>query len=388
MPIIIDNKENCVGCGACLAVCPMNCISLKADHEGFLYPYVNNESCVKCQRCVKVCPLKSVMANKSVEPIAWAMQNISEDIRSKSSSGGIFSILAQYILDSNGVVFGAAFDKNYQVKHICVKNSEHLYILRGSKYVQSEIGEVYNQIEEYLQADKKVLFTGTACQVAAVLSFFGNKRNNLYTLEVVCHGVPSPLVWDKFLKYRSKKAKSSIKQINFRYKNPSWERYAIKLDFENGKEYICDHRLDPYMKSFIRNLSLRPSCYACKFKEYKSVADIILGDLWGIGELAKELDDKKGTSLVIANSEKGAELLNEISEKAVKVPINLKSAEVFNSALMKSPKKPVAREKFLLGLTSQNFEKRVKKFCEPSIIKRMKNKVYAILKKIKVRWRK
>lgn len=381
MPIVIDNKENCVGCGACVAGCPVNCINLQTDNEGFLYPYINNEICVNCQLCIKVCPMQNGDRNKTNPTQAWAMQNKNDNVRNDSSSGGVFSLLAETVLEENGLVFGAAFDERHHIKHICIDAVEQLYMLRGSKYVQSELCEVYNKIKEFLKNEKKVLFIGTPCQVAAILNFVGEEQTNLYTLDIACFGVPSSLVWDKFIKYRSKKAKSNIKRVNFRYKNPSWERYAIKLEFENGKEYVCDHGEDPYMKCFIRKLTLRPSCYNCKFKEYKSGADLTLGDLWGVAKLAEAMNDKKGTSLVIAHSKKGLELLSKISPNALITTINLKEAEGFNSALVVSPQKPVVRERFLFGLTEHNFDSRVKKFCSPSIIKRIYNKACRILKK-------
>ncbi|NLZ52236.1 MAG: 4Fe-4S dicluster domain-containing protein, partial [Thermoanaerobacteraceae bacterium] len=214
----IKEKKDCMGCYACKNICSLNCITMQSDNEGFWYPKVNYENCTKCGKCINVCP---IMNQKEFEnkPQGFACINRDENIRLESSSGGIFTLIAEQVIEDGGVVFGAAFNEKFQVEHSYIEVQEELYKFRGSKYVQSKIGETYNQAKKFLEMQRKVLFTGTPCQIAGLKSFLGRPYENLFCIDIVCHGVPSPYVWEKYIKYREKKAGSTTQRIAFRRKD-------------------------------------------------------------------------------------------------------------------------------------------------------------------------
>lgn len=313
--IQIDDKKNCCGCSACAQRCPKNCIVMKEDDEGFLYPEVNLDLCVNCGLCDKVCPIKEKSEINNY-PKGYVAVNENDEIRLNSSSGGIFTPLAEMILREGGAVFGAAFDIScYIVKHICVDSTEGLEALRGSKYVQSRIEDTYIQVQKALTQDVKVLFSGTPCQIAGLKAYLGKEYELLYTVDILCHGVPSPSVWRKYLEKQESVHGSAVRRTFFRHKNYGWKMYALSLEFSNDKAYEQIFTKDPFMQMFLWNICLRPSCYACKFKNISHTADITLGDAWGVENYMPDMDDDKGTSLILVHSNKGSELLNIVLEK-------------------------------------------------------------------------
>lgn len=315
--IIINNKTNCCGCSACAQACPKKCIKMLADTEGFLYPTVDNVLCINCGLCEKVCPIINA-ENKSENLLSAYAGYINDDtVRLNSSSGGLFTPLAEYVLSQNGVVYGAAFDNNQHVQHIRVDSEEDLNLLRGSKYVQSDINNTYIEAKYDLDNGIFVLFTGTACQISGLKQYLKKDYNNLLTVDVLCHGVPSPKVWEKYLEEHKKKASSSVQQTFFRRKNYGWKRYAVELKFSNSTAYLKEFREDSFMKLFLGNICLRPSCYDCKFKALERDSDLTIGDAWGIDQVMPELDDDKGTSVILVHTEKGQELLGLIINKLV-----------------------------------------------------------------------
>jgi coenzyme F420-reducing hydrogenase beta subunit len=263
----IKRKEDCTGCYACSQICPdeIKCISMVKDNEGFWYPKVDYSKCIKCGLCVDVCP---ILNNKVVEntPVAYACINKNKSIRLESSSGGLFSLIAEQVIEDGGVVFGAGFDENFEVMHSYIEKKNDIGKFRGSKYVQSKIGNTYKQAESFLKSGRKVLFTGTPCQIAGLKSFLGEPYIGLLCVDLVCHGVPSPDVFKKYIKYRNEKANSQVKRISFRRKDEGWKRFSVSFLFENDTEYRQNLNNDLYMKAFLKNICLRPSCYECKFK--------------------------------------------------------------------------------------------------------------------------
>ena len=356
---IIDNKSKCNGCSACFNICPNDAITMIENENGFKYPVIDNERCIDCKLCEKVCP---IINKKEIQnlPKAYACYNKDEEIRRKSSSGGIFSLLSQYILKKGGIVVGAAFDKEYQVEHIIVDNLNDLEKLRTSKYVQSNVGSIYKVIKRELENFRLVLFTGTPCQINGLLSYLGKEYENLYTQDIICHGVPSPKVWKKYLEYREEKDKEKPIRINFREKKHSWNLYSLLLQYNNG-EYIKNHNEDLYFHAFLQNVCLRDSCYNCFFKDKNRKSDITLGDFWGIDNILPEMNDDKGISLVIINSLKGEKIFKEIQTNVMSKEVDFEESIQYNSAMFQSVDKPKNRETFFKDLEKMKFNKLIKK---------------------------
>lgn len=313
----ITDKSQCCGCEACIQVCPQNCITMETDSEGFNYPSVNSEKCIGCELCEKVCPI--VNAKKCSENAikTYAAYVKDDNTRLRSSSGGLFSIFAMEIINSGGIVYGAAFDEQWCVHHIKAETAEELDALRGSKYLQSRIEDTYKQVNYYLKSGRKVLFTGTACQIAGLKGYLRHDYENLFTVDVLCHGVPSPKVWKKYLSEKEDVHKAKITNALFRLKNTGWKNYNTKLEFNNGDCEEQIHINDIYMRLFLSNICLRPSCYACKFKALERPSDITIGDSWGIEKYMPDMDDDRGTSVVIIHSDKGMFLFSRCKENLV-----------------------------------------------------------------------
>lgn len=301
--IHITEPKKCCGCNACVQACPKHCIRMQEDSEGFLYPFVDRESCIDCGLCERVCPV--INQNEPQKPVVTlAAVNSDESVRLASSSGGIFTLLAERTIDNGGVVFGAAFDENWDVKHLCIDSKSELPKLRGSKYVQSIIGNCYKEAKAYLSAGKEVLFSGTPCQIAGLKRFLHKEYKNLKTVDVVCHGAPSPMVWRMYLDEVSSMYNiAQITDIKFRDKTEGWKNFSLSIKYKDkeGAEKTFRETLNEniFMRCFLSNLCLRPSCYACPARNGKSGSDITLADLWGAENICPGLDDDKGVSLVL-----------------------------------------------------------------------------------------
>lgn len=310
--INITDKYNCCGCAACVQSCPKQCISFDEDEQGFRYPLVNKDICIDCGICEKVCPMLHL--SDKHEPIkVFAAKNPNEGIRMKSSSGGIFTMLAVSILDEEGVVFGARFDENWEVMHDYTDTKDGLKAFRGSKYIQSRIGDTYIQAREFLKVGRKVLFSGTPCQILGLKNFLGKEYVNLLTVECVCHSVPSPGIWRKYLQEFLQKQKmnnKNLKSISFRNKKTGWKGYSCFVEYKDGTQYLKNREEDLWMRGFLNGLFNRPSCANCPAKIYTTKADITIGDLWGITQLAPELDDDKGMCVVLCHTINGTNYID------------------------------------------------------------------------------
>lgn len=303
--IHIKKKQDCCGCAACVQVCPKQCIEMRADNEGFFYPKVCTVNCINCDLCEKVCPV--INKNESRVPVnTVAAINTDENVRMKSSSGGIFSLLAKIVIEQDGVVFGVRFDNEWNVIHDYIDKEEDLDHFCGSKYVQSHIGNAFSQVRSYLQAGRMVLFSGTPCQVAGLYKYLRKDYGNLVTVDFVCHGVPSQKVWQSYLNYELKMKQGqtgegefkSFKKISFRNKTNGWKKYNIELIFSDSQRYMQYFAENPYMIGFINNLYLRPSCYHCAFRSFRSHSNFTLADFWGVENIHPEIDDDKGVSVL------------------------------------------------------------------------------------------
>ncbi len=345
--IEITNKRDCCGCEACRQVCPKGCIELVSDEEGFAYPQVDKATCIDCGLCERVCPV--INPHNPVKPlVAYAAKNKDEAIRHKSSSGGVFSLLAEKILSQDGVVFGAKFDEEWRVVHSYAESVEQLAQFRGSKYVQSAIGDSYVKVEEFLKEGRKVLFSGTPCQVAGLKHFLRRDYDNLLAVEVVCHGVPSPKVWNDYLIERRQEegcGEDKITDVSFRDKTNGWKRYGVRMDFASHSRAIL-HTEDTFMKGFLKNLTLRPSCYHCAAREGRSGADIALADYWGVWNIHEGIDDDRGVGLVVVNTDKGAKWYNELREKIDDRVSDYSKAVVSNPCMIESVAAPKDRAAF------------------------------------------
>ncbi len=320
--IEIKDKRDCCGCTACESRCPVNAICMKEDDEGFLYPYVDINKCVNCGLCLQVCPLAE--DNRNSEPLEiYAVKNAREEIREKSTSGGLFSAIARKILDEGGVVYGAAFKDDFTVKHIRAdRNSRDK--LTGSKYVQSDMQGIYRQVKADLAENKKVLFSGTPCRVDGLNKYLADiDRANLFTTDLICHAVPSPKIWKDYLEYITGNNAEKIMGVNFRSKKTSgWHNSTVRITGCDG-EVIIDEKQNEnfYYQMFFNHLIIRPGCYKCKYANLNRCGDITIGDYWGVENHYKWFDDDKGVTLAMLNTEKGREMFGDISGKCEFIPV-------------------------------------------------------------------
>ncbi|MBQ6840346.1 MAG: polysaccharide pyruvyl transferase family protein [Oscillospiraceae bacterium] len=308
--------DQCTGCGACYNKCPVDAIEMKPDKEGFFFPQIDNEKCIDCGLCLKTCPVAQPKYENLEYPGCYAVM-ASDEVRANSSSGGVFTIMAEWMLEKGGVVCGAAYtDDYYAVENIVVTDREQLHKLRGSKYVQSDAKLIYRQVKEYLDAGTPVLFTGTPCQVAAMNSYLGKPHELLYTMDLVCHGVPSPAVYEKFVKEQEALHGSKAVRVSFRDKDiVKWD-VSTAIDFEDGQKYRKKRNECAYMKSFLKLLTLRKSCGQCPFAKMPRQGDMTIADFWDIDKYNPKYDDRKGTSMVLQNNTKGQEMLEVLWKRA------------------------------------------------------------------------
>ncbi len=356
--------NSCTGCLACVQACPISCISAEISEEGFLYPEINTDACVNCKKCEKVCPLDIPSVSPKV-PDAYAAVSHYDDVRKNSSSGGVFSLIAEKIISERGIVFGAAFDPDFTVVHKYADSLSGLREFRGSKYLQSNIGNTFREAKTFLDSGKTVLFSGTPCQIAGLRSFLGREYENLVCQDIICHSIPSPAVWKHYLTLLTKEEKPTA--VSFRNKENGWEDYTLAIDTENDKKVRSPGRTDPYIRAFISGLISRKSCFDCRFKGGKSKSDITLADCWGVKAFAPEAYDKNGVSLVFLNTEKGKKLFESISDRCSFTTVDYQVAVGHNSAALYSSKYHRNRKKFLSGCrkteTTGEFAKLYRK-CE------------------------
>ena len=351
--------SNCTGCHACASICPHKCIVMKENSAGFLFPEINSIECVQCNLCEKVCPVIHEQ-QRSLQTLAYAVQNRNETIRYASTSGGIFSLLAENIIDQGGLVFGAAYDDNFTVRHIAIADRQELSHLRGAKYTQSVVGNSFQKVKTILNSGRKVLFSGTPCQCSGLKAFLGRDYDNLLLVDLICHGVPSPKVWQAYIDYRSSKENEGIRpvQINMRSK----------------------------VRAFIGNICLCDSCSDCVAKGEERCTDFTLGDYWGIWNQHPDFDDDKGTSIVFVHSEKGKRFLKQISEQIECLSVKTEEACKENESLIKSSMPHKKRGEFLASVDASTFEDLVLEYFPLQDVKktgffqRIKERVRSTLK--------
>ena len=378
MKQIID-KKLCNGCATCSLVCPKKCISMAMDNEGFLRPVIDGKECIDCKLCKKTCPVLNKKEQEKKCVRAYAVKNRDENVRQSSSSGGVFTQLAKYVLRKQGAVFGAAFDDDFVVKHISVENEKDLAKLRKSKYVQSQIGESYKLAKNLLEQGKIVLFTGTPCQIGGLQAYLRKPYKNLITQDIICHGVPSPKVWKKYLE--KKKAKGQIKNVSFKDKSTGWRSYSLTFDYDDKKDSELISK-NLFMNLFLKNVILRESCYNCAFKDEFRDSDITLADFWGVENVNVDFSDDKGVSLVILNTQKGKEIFNSIRDGLIFEETDFEKALNYNKSMTASAMPNPNREKFFKNLDKCDVEKLAKKITRQSFFNILKTKTRKIIRRI------
>lgn len=368
----------CTGCGACLNICSVKVIVMKADQEGFYYPDIDAESCVFCGKCEKVCPLlksnfKILSEYETQEtenlPIeicaAWSKNR---DIRSQSTSGGIFSELAISVLDNQGYICGAVYDKTHMVRHWITNQKEDLEKLRQSKYVQSDMGSIYKDIGALLNQGKTLLFCGTPCQCEGIFQYCRVQKietTNLYLIDFICRGSNSPKVYRKFLEELEAKYQSKVSRVWFKNKIYGWNCFSTKIDFENEVCYLKDRFHDTYIRGYIEeNLYIRPACSDCKFKGLQRIADITLADFWGVQLEDNMQETDGGTSMVMVHTEKGKKLWDSIKEKVYWKEKKLEDVIPGNDCFEHSVKPGIHREQFFADLDNMPVIDNIERFLK------------------------
>ena len=402
--INIIDKRKCCGCEACVQKCPRQCIDLIEDEEGFLYPHVDTDKCINCGLCEKVCPVQKQALCR--EPVAtYAAKNRNEEIRLSSSSGGVFSSFAESVISKQGIVFGACFNGQWSVCHSKAETIDECVRFRGSKYVQSHIGKTYKEVEFFLKEGRDVLFSGTPCQVRGLLLYLGKDYDNLLTVDFICHGVPSPGVFRWYLQeeinnYARSASKNSvsfppihsipigdvlmpegleIEDIRFRDKREGWKKYSFVLTLAkataDGKKnsVSSSYTLDknPFLRGFLKDLYLRPSCHSCPTKSLKSGSDITIADFWGLNKVYPNLDDDKGYNAVLLNTEKGLRIFNSLKIDKVKTSYDI--IRKYNSAV--SHCSPMSQKRISMFSGEDDFFERIARLSKPTLKEKLKNVV-------------
>lgn len=340
---MLDFKNfECTGCTACFSVCPKNAIKMIDDEEGFKRPEINESLCVNCDLCRKVCIPSNGYVPYPFEAIAFGVKNKNLNERKQSQSGGVFFVLAKRVIEDGGVVYGAYLDEFLVVKHGRAVAADELKKFRGSKYVQSDLGDIFSMVKTDLAAGVKVLFSGTPCQVAGLKAFLGKNYDNLIAVDLICHGVPSPKVYKDYLSWQIEKNRKTISGVDFRDVTLSWGKHVERLTFENGvkKQY------DVLARLFYSHNVLRKSCYECHFANVKRVGDITIGDFWGVENVNACFKDNYGVSAVIVNSERGLRVWDCVKDEFEYFSCRVEDLITRNPNLQKPSQRPNSRDCF------------------------------------------
>ena len=370
----ITDKANCTGCGACQNVCPRDAISMQRDEEGFPYPQINDR-CIDCGQCIQVCPLINKLPSYGeslAEATVYAAWSNDEERRIQSTSGGLFSELALSTYEQGGVVVGAVYDAAFMIHHETSENTGDLNRLRQSKYAQSDIRLVFREVKQFLKQDRPVLFCGTPCQAAGLRSYLGGVPEKLLLCDFICRGINSPKAYASYLEMLEKQHGSRVVKVQFKNKDKGWNRFHTKITFEDGSVHQQDRYTDPYMSAYLKyNLIIRPCCHDCKFKTDHRLVDLSLGDFWGVGRYAPELDENKGTSVVLASTEKGRRAIASLNEQVTVREMLIDQVYGGNACLTQSAPAGTNRNKFFAKLDALGFERALRRYGRLSVISRL-----------------
>lgn len=381
--IRISDKSLCCGCTACVSACPARCIVMRRDREGFDYPVANPDMCLKCGLCERICPLLNPA--QKVEPVA-AYAARCESRTMAASSGGIFPLLAREIIENGGVVCGAALDSSCMVEHREAETIDELSAFSGAKYVQSELYSIYEDVKCRLDEGTSVLFSGTPCQIAGLKSYLRGEHENLYTVDIACHGVPSPGLWEKYKTALETMHSSRLKNVEFRDQSNGWRHYNIRYEFADRTVKVPRLK-DPYLTLFLQDMTLRPSCYDCRLRNVRSGSDITLGDLWSVAQTAPKMNDDNGVSGVLINTEKGRELWAKIAEDLTLQQLTPSDVAKDNGGFSeKATTMPEKREEFFKGVHSaKNLPKYMRSYVVRKPLLSLYRKLRSLLSSLKRR---
>lgn len=377
-------EKKCFGCRSCEHICPQKCISFTEDNEGFIFPKIDVEKCINCGKCVLHCPVMSNDNFYESNSMFYVAKNKNKNRIMQSASGGIADVLSKYILEQNGVVFGSAYDIDLNVNHIYVDKEEQLSLLQSSKYVFSDTNTTYLMVKKLLLDNKKVLYTGTSCQIKGLLSFLGKDYNNLYTISLICHGVPPLKLFKEYIKFLEKKYNSKIIEYNFRDKSKFGWGTNVYIKFENGKKIRKPLKFDEYGMDFLNGENYRECCYSCPFANTKRIGDISLGDFWGINKFYPEKYDEKGVSLILINSEKGKRIIKLISDKIEIMQVTKESAVYKQENLKKPTVRPEIRDSYFFHAYKGGYfrKKIIKKSLKDRLLLLIPKKIKKIIKRV------
>ena len=372
--VVLASSEACTGCSACVSICPKDCIRMVEDREGFLQPKIDRKKCIECHKCEKTCPiLNPLTIPADFETKAFAAINKDEEVRMRSSSGGVFYALAKWTIDRGGVVFGARFDQDWEVMHDYAETMNDIISFMGSKYVQSRIGDSYNRAKTFLEEGRWVLFSGTPCQLGGLRAFLGKEYEKLFQVDVICHGVPSPAVWRSYL--REAFGKEKILSVSFRDKKEGWLSFQCVTTTTIIKEFREHQMENPFFRGFLKNVYLRKSCYNCQFRTYRRKSDITLADYWGVDRLCPEMFDDKGTSVVFAHTAKGKTVLTELGNEVELLPQTRENATKCNPSMDRENPKDLKRQRYFRIFRLTSFKKAQHVIDKDSLDKRVLRKI-------------
>lgn len=388
--INITDKAKCTGCSACINICPKNAITFESDFAGYVYPKVNSANCVDCSLCEKVCPILNLVdvEKNYEEPKVKAAWNLDESIRINSTSGGVFSALADKFIDDGGFVVGATYTDTLEIKHTIICSKSEIKSLRQSKYAQSDLGDIFKQIKDILNADKKLMFCGSPCQVAGLKNYLGKDYDNLLLVDFICRGIISQKIYRNYLESVERHTNSSITKVHFKNKDFGWNRFSTKLSLENGDFYHKDRYTDEYMIGYLKyNLYLRPCCHDCRFKTLPRISDISLGDFWGIGNSDKKLDNDMGTSVVLINSGKGEKAFSMLDEMLFSTDSTIEQVTKGNACLLNIAPRGEYSDYFYKNFEKFDFIELINKIEKKALWDRkdlsLKDRLYLIKERIK-----
>ena len=384
MICLFENKAQCSGCTACKNICANNAIVMKADEEGFYYPIIEEASCTECGACVRVCPYSNKEFTEAApyDQEVYAGKHKEDNVRKDSASGGAFTAISDYILGQGGLVYGAVFNEKFEVIHDKAKDKEERNRIRGSKYVQSDLDDIFLDIELNLKNGKLVLFTGTPCQNDGLKHYLVKEYDNLILCDIACHGVPSPKVWESYKNYLENKYQDTIRKVTFRSKDKGWHNSTMKVEFTK-QLHQKSMQDDPYYIMFFSHLDMRPSCHECIYASYHRVTDLTIADFWGIENSVKEYGDDLGVSLLLENTVKGKEILDHIIPELQMIKSNRKDCyqPIFAAPSKCSPRRTLFWETYNTKL----FVEVIQKFGKLTILQIFQKKfAVPLLKKVRL----
>lgn len=385
--ITITDKSKCSGCSACYSICPKEAIIMKDDNEGFLYPEVDNGKCVDCGLCDKVCPVNAPAKTNERITKKYVVQNLDDSERIHSTAGGFFSVVARFVIeDLNGVVFGVGFNDKNEIIHKKATTIEELSDMRGSKYVQSNLGSTFNQIKELLHKGRTVLFVGTPCQVNAVEKLINseNLRKNLITIDLMCMAVSSPRIYSDWIKFLENKYHSKVKKVAFRDKSYGYSTANVRIQFESGKILEQHKDAKSMCKLMFSGYNMRPACYECAFRCIDRAGDFTIGDFHSIDKVEPSMDDDKGTTCLWVHSQKANQIMAEIQE-SLKIKLLDEKCSSCLSKTLRIKSIPEDRKDFFIDAETLSYEDLTKKWIKNSFKSVLSNNLRPIINKLPIR---